>query len=212
MTPSRVLLIKGQSRYDVLRDFTDAVAAAFRARGIEPVVLDSAPLKTHDEIFAALKAVGSRGSGLQLLHLRPLCGPAAAHRERDHRRAGGRPVCRLSAVAARSAREYRQRGRDPDGRSQPCGRDPETVRAQPLRPCGIQPPCGNRRTLRLARVGGRVREPSGRSPSFSAAPIIARSIRPGRIFPPTSSAPLPRLRTMRPLKNSCRRWTHWMPP
>lgn len=58
MTPSRVLLIKGQSRYDVLRDFTDAVAAAFRTRGIEPVVLDSAPLKTHDQIFAALKAVG----------------------------------------------------------------------------------------------------------------------------------------------------------
>ena len=58
MTPSRVLLIKGQSRYDVLRDFTDAVAAALQARGIEPVVLDSAPLKTHDEIFAALKAMG----------------------------------------------------------------------------------------------------------------------------------------------------------
>jgi hypothetical protein len=58
MTPSRVLLIKGVSRYDVLREFTDAVAAAFQARGIEPVVLDSAPLTTHDEIFAALKAVG----------------------------------------------------------------------------------------------------------------------------------------------------------
>ena len=58
MNPSRVLLIKGQSRYDVLRDFIDAVADAFRARGIEPVVLDSAPLKTHDEIYAALKAVG----------------------------------------------------------------------------------------------------------------------------------------------------------
>ncbi|HEX4105487.1 MAG TPA: glycosyltransferase [Rhizomicrobium sp.] len=58
MTPSRVLLIKGQSRYDVLRDFIDAVAAAFQARGIEPVVLDSVPLKTHDEISTALKAVG----------------------------------------------------------------------------------------------------------------------------------------------------------
>jgi hypothetical protein len=58
MTPSRVLLIKGVSRYDVLREFTDAVAAAFQARGIEPVVLDSAPLTTHDEIFAALKAAG----------------------------------------------------------------------------------------------------------------------------------------------------------
>ncbi|HEX4370691.1 MAG TPA: glycosyltransferase [Rhizomicrobium sp.] len=58
MTPSRVLLIKGVSRYDVLRDFTDAVAAAFQARDIEPVVLDTAPLKTHDEIHEALKAVG----------------------------------------------------------------------------------------------------------------------------------------------------------
>ena len=42
MTPSRVLLIKGVSRYDVLRDFTDAAAAAFRARDIEPVVLNLA--------------------------------------------------------------------------------------------------------------------------------------------------------------------------
>jgi len=58
MTPSRVLLIKGVSRYDVLRDFTDAVAAAFQERDIEPVVLDTASLKTHDEIHEALKAVG----------------------------------------------------------------------------------------------------------------------------------------------------------
>jgi hypothetical protein len=58
MTPSRVLLIKGVSRYDVLRDFTDAVAAAFQARGIEPVVLDTASLKSHDETHQALKAVG----------------------------------------------------------------------------------------------------------------------------------------------------------
>ena len=58
MTPSRVLLIKGVSRYDVLRDFIDAVGEAFRARDIEPVVLDSTPLKTHDEIFRALKGVG----------------------------------------------------------------------------------------------------------------------------------------------------------
>jgi hypothetical protein len=58
MKPSRVLLIKGVSRYDVLRDFIDAVAAAFQARGIAPVVLDSAPLATHEQIFDALKAAG----------------------------------------------------------------------------------------------------------------------------------------------------------
>ncbi len=54
----RVLLIKALSRYNVLRNFTDEVERALRARGIKTVVADMALTETDADDLAILSAVG----------------------------------------------------------------------------------------------------------------------------------------------------------
>ena len=54
----RTALIKGQSRYGLLRCFVDAVADAIKARGDEAVVLDLAAFAVED-LGARLKAAGA---------------------------------------------------------------------------------------------------------------------------------------------------------